>query len=100
MKLSANKVVALFFVILVLSGFAVLTTDKTRAWFWFFFALYPSQNMDLSVWFLAFGAAMAALYLYLNLYVSIMDKAVYAWIAIALLLISGITGYDHNIAIR
>ena len=93
MKLSANKVIALFVVILVWSGFALLATCKARAWFWFFFALYPSNNMDMSGWFFAFGAAMAGLYLYLIVYASITNKAIYAWIAIALLLTSGITGY-------
>jgi hypothetical protein len=100
MRLSANKVVALFVVILVWSGFALLATGKARAWFWFFCALYPSNNLEMSVWFFAFGAAMAGLYLYLVMYASIMHRAAYAWIAIALLIISGITGCVRMSIIR
>jgi len=93
MKLSANAVAVLFILILVASGFMLMSTPYGRAWFWLFLALYPSSNIDSSVGLAVFGLFMAAVYFSLIMYASIRNKAVYAWVAIALLGLSGTAGY-------
>jgi len=93
MKPSANAVAVLFVLILGVSGYILFSTAYGRAWFWFFFALYPSSTLESSIGLAVFGIFMAAVYFSLILYASIKNKAVYAWVAIALLVLSGAAGY-------